>query len=157
MAAVAPLPVGILFLLLVLLFLFRFHKRWVAAFNRAVTNRITRRFAVRLPGFGIVIHAGRMSSRIYRTPVNVFRLPDGFVIALTYGRDSEWVKNVLAAHGCALETRRVVYRLSTPVVVHDPTLRRFPLLVRAGLRVVGATDYLHLSISPPVPTANVGR
>src|SRR5205809_6896960 len=40
---------------------------------------------------------GRKSGRVYRTPVNVFRAPNGFLIALTYGRESEWVKNALAA------------------------------------------------------------
>ena len=83
--------------------LIRFHKRWVAAFNLAVTNRITSRFAGRLPGFGIVTHVGRKSGKVYRTPVNVFRAPEGFLIALTYGRESEWVRNVLAAGGCELE------------------------------------------------------
>jgi hypothetical protein len=66
--------------------LLRFRKRWVAAFNLAVTNRITSRFAARLPGFGILTHVGRKSGRVYRTPVNVFRVPEGFLIALTYGR-----------------------------------------------------------------------
>jgi hypothetical protein len=37
-------------------------------------------------------------------PVNVFRVPDGFLVALTCGRNSEWVKNVLAAGGAELET-----------------------------------------------------
>jgi hypothetical protein len=50
----------------------RFRKRWVAAFNLAVTNRITSRFAARLPGFGILTHVGRKSGRLDRTPVNVF-------------------------------------------------------------------------------------
>src|SRR5580692_12000143 len=77
--------------------LIRFHKRWVAAFNLAVTNRITSRFAGRLPGFGIVTHVGRKSGKVYRTPVNVFRAPEGFLIALTYGRESEWVRNVVTA------------------------------------------------------------
>src|SRR5580658_989815 len=77
--------------------LIRFRKRWVAAFNLAVTNRITSRFAARLPGFGIVTHVGRKSGIVYRTPVNVLGTPEGFLIALTYGRDSEWVKNVMAA------------------------------------------------------------
>jgi hypothetical protein len=42
----------ILLLALVLapILLIRFCKRWVAAFNLAVTNRITSRFAARLPG-----------------------------------------------------------------------------------------------------------
>src|ERR1035441_10372492 len=106
--------------------LIRFRKRWVAAFNLAVTNRITSRFAARLPGFGIVTHVGRKSGKLYRTPVNVFSTPEGFLIALTYGRDSEWVKNVVAAGGCQLETRGVRCLLSAPTILHDPTRRRFP-------------------------------
>ena len=76
--------------------------------------------------------------------MNVFRAPDGFVIALTYGRDSEWVKNVLAAGGCQLETRGVRYQLSSPTIVHDPTRRRFPLFVRVILRIIGANDFMQM-------------
>src|SRR6202050_427975 len=114
--------------LLVPVLLIRFRKRWVAAFNLAVTNRITSRFAARLPGFGILTHVGRKSGKVYRTPVNVFRAPGGFLIALTYGRESEWVKNVVDAGACQLETRRAVYQLSAPTIVHDHTRRRFPLV-----------------------------
>ena len=141
-------------LLLVILvapvFLIRFRKRWVAAFNLAVTNRITSRFAARLPGFGILTHIGRKSGRVYRTPVNVFRTPEGFLIALTYGRDSEWVRNVVAARGCKLETRRVLYQLSAPTIVHDPSRRRFPIPVQIVLRLIGANDFMQLSI-PQLP------
>jgi len=137
----------LLVLLLAPILLIRFRKRWVAAFNLAITNRITSRFAARLPGFGILTHVGRKSGRLYRTPVNVFRVPEGFLIALTYGRESEWVRNVLAANGCQLETRRVRYLLSAPTIVHDPTRRRFPLPVRIGLRIIGANDFMQLSTS----------
>jgi hypothetical protein len=64
-------------ILLAPILLIRFRKRWVAAFNLAVTNRITSRFAARLPGFGILAHVGRKSGRVYRTPVNVFHTPGG--------------------------------------------------------------------------------
>jgi deazaflavin-dependent oxidoreductase (nitroreductase family) len=138
----------ILFLAVLLapILLIRFRKRWVAAFNLAVTNRITSRFAARLPGFGILTHVGRKSGRVYRTPVNVFRTPEG-LIALTYGRESEWVKNVLAAGRCELETRGVRYELSAPTIVHDPTRRRFPIPVRIVLRLIGADDFMQLSTS----------
>lgn len=125
--------------------LLRFHPRWVASFNRAVTNRITARFANRLPGFGIIIHKGRESGRLYRTPVNVFKTQDGFLIALTYGRDSQWVKNVLAAGRGRLETRGMVYDLFAPSIVHDPARRRFPFLVRIVLRIIGANDFMQIS------------
>src|ERR1017187_742947 len=140
----------LLALLLVPILLIRFRKRWVAAFNLAVTNRITSRFADRLPGFGILTHVGRKSGKVYRTPVNVFRAPEGFLIALTYGRESEWVKNVIAAGTCQIETRRLLYQLPAPTIVHDPTRRRFPLLVRTVLGIVGANDFMQLSTSGAV-------
>jgi deazaflavin-dependent oxidoreductase (nitroreductase family) len=77
----------------------------VATFNRKVTNRITAPVADRLPGFGIVHHTGRKSGRVYRTPVNVFAVKDGYVIALTYGPGADRVRNVLAAKECDLQTR----------------------------------------------------
>ncbi len=145
--------ISLLAILLAPILLIRFRKRWVAAFNLAVTNRITSRFAARLPGFGILTHVGRKSGKVYRTPVNVFRVPEGFLIALTYGRDSEWVRNVIAAGACQLETRGVQYRLSAPTIVHDPTRRRVPIPVQIVLRLIGANDFMQLSISHPYGVA----
>ena len=132
--------------------LIRFRKSWVAAFNLAVTNRITSRFAARLPGFGVLTHVGRKSGRVYRTPVNVFRAPEGFLIALTYGRESEWVRNVVAAGACQLETRGVQYQLWSQTIVHDPTRRRFPIPVQIVLRLIGANDFMQLSTSQLLPS-----
>ena len=128
--------------------LMRFRKRWLAKINIAFTNRITGLFAGWLPGFGILKHLGRKSGRVYRTPVNVFRASNGFIIALTYGSQSEWVKNVFATGGCELRTRGKRYELSAPHVVHDPTRGRFPIPVRVVLRLVGADEYMELSKSP---------
>ena len=66
----------------------------LAKFNRVVTNRVLGPFARYLPGFGIVSHVGRRSGRTYRTPVNLYKRGDGYVIALMYGADSQWVRNV---------------------------------------------------------------
>jgi deazaflavin-dependent oxidoreductase (nitroreductase family) len=123
----------------------RFRKRWLAKINIAVTNRITSLFAGWLPGFGILTHVGRKSGKVYRTPINVFRAANGFVIALTYSSQSEWVKNVLAAGGCELKTRGKKYTLSAATVVRDPTRRRFPFPVRIVLRIVGADEYMQLA------------
>jgi deazaflavin-dependent oxidoreductase (nitroreductase family) len=124
----------------------RFRKRWLAKINIAFTNRITSLFAGWLPGFGILTHVGRKSGKVYRTPVNVFRAPNGFIVALTYSSQSEWVKNVLAAGGCELRTRGKKYQLSSPKVVRDPTRRRFPFPVRMVLNIVGADEYMELSV-----------
>jgi deazaflavin-dependent oxidoreductase (nitroreductase family) len=147
---IAASVIALLAILLTPILLIRFRKRWVAAFNLAVTNRITSRFAARLPGFGILTHIGRKSGKVYRTPVNVFPVPDGFLIALTYGRESEWVNNVVAAGACQLQTRRALYQRSAPTIVHDPTRRRFPLFVRTVLGIIGANDVMQLSTSRAV-------
>jgi hypothetical protein len=60
-----PIIAWVILLLAVVLapiLLVRLRKRWVAAFNLAVTNRITSQFAARLPGFGILTHVGRKSA-----------------------------------------------------------------------------------------------
>jgi deazaflavin-dependent oxidoreductase (nitroreductase family) len=119
----------------------------VAAFNLRVTNRITGRFADRLPGFGVITHVGRKSGRTYHTPVNVFRTPDAFLVALTYGREAEWVKNVLAAGGCKLLSRGKEYQLANPAIERDPARRNFPFVVRTILGVIGANDFMRLDIS----------
>lgn len=66
--------------------------RWLARFNPRVTNHILGPLAKRLPGMGIVIHTGRRTHRQYRTPVMFFKHGDDFVIALTFGRESQWVQ-----------------------------------------------------------------
>jgi deazaflavin-dependent oxidoreductase (nitroreductase family) len=116
----------------------------LARFNRRVTNRLTGRLARHLPWFGVVTHRGRRSGQSYRTPVNVFRIPDWYVIALTYGPDSEWTKNVLEAGECQLETRGRSVHLSHPRMVTDENRRLVPPPVRPILRALGVAQFLLL-------------
>ena len=83
--------------------------RMVRQWNKAGLNRVTRRIAPWMPGFGVVVHRGRRSGRLYQTPVNVFVIEDGYVLALTYGPDTDWVKNVLAAGGSSGWSRRACF------------------------------------------------
>lgn len=128
----------------------------VAVFNRRFTNRLTGSVAGRLPGFAILIHTGRRSGTVYRTPVNVFRRGDGYRFALTYGDDSQWVRNVLAAGGCEIETRGMHVRLDRPMLVEDNSRRWAPLPVRQILKLVGANQYLQCAIADPDPVAEPG-
>jgi deazaflavin-dependent oxidoreductase (nitroreductase family) len=118
--------------------------RRTANFNRRVTNRLTGPAAHRLPGFGVVVHRGRRSGRLYETPVNVFQTPGGYVVALTYGAEAEWVKNVLAAGGCELITRGRRHRLVAPEVVRDDQQRLAPAAIRPFLRFMRVTEFLRL-------------
>jgi deazaflavin-dependent oxidoreductase (nitroreductase family) len=116
----------------------------LARFNRVVTNPIARHVAGRLPGFGIVTHVGRRSGRVHRTPVNLFRHGDRYVIALTYGADSQWVRNVVTAGEADVESRGRRIHLVEPEVIHDPSRSLVPAPVRPILRGVNVSDFMLL-------------
>jgi deazaflavin-dependent oxidoreductase (nitroreductase family) len=118
--------------------------RRVAHFNRRVTNRVTRHIAGWMPGFAIVTHVGRRSGRVYDTPVNVFRDGDRYVFALTYGAESDWVRNVIAAGGCEIRTRRMKVRLRDPKRFRDPSHRLVPIPARWILRVANVDEFMAL-------------
>jgi deazaflavin-dependent oxidoreductase (nitroreductase family) len=127
--------------------------RSIARFNRYVTNRVLGPLAPHLPAFGVVVHRGRKSGRCYRTPVNVFRRPGGFVVALTYGPNTDWVRNVLAAGGCVLETRGRRLRLTRPRLFHDESRRSVPAPLRPLGRLGGVSDFLDLSLADASPSS----
>ena len=118
--------------------------RWLARFNVAFTNRLMLPVAGVLPWFGIVEHVGRRSGHRYRTPVNVFRRGDRYLFALTYGPESEWVHNVVAAGGCALVSRGRRTALVDPRRFSDPRRREMPWVVRIGLGVLNVSEFLEL-------------
>jgi deazaflavin-dependent oxidoreductase (nitroreductase family) len=86
----------------------------VARFNKHVTNHVSEPVARHLPGFAVVTHVGRRSGRAYQTPVNMFRDGERYVFALTYGADSQWVRNVMAAGSCEVRTHGRTVRLCEP-------------------------------------------
>ena len=114
----------------------------MARFNRALTNKIAIHLAGRLPGLGIVIHVGRRTRTVYRTPVNVFRTKDGFRFALTYGPDAEWVRNALATAPCASITRGKEYELTDPEVVTDRTASTCPRSAARIMRFMRVSQFL---------------
>jgi len=120
----------------------------VGRWNKAGLNRVTRHLAPWIPGLGLVVHRGRRSGNVYQTPVNVFPTGEGFIIALTYGPDTDWVKNVRAAGGCELRTRGRTIRLTAPRLFRDETRRQIRPLEREVLRVLGVTDFLALTTTP---------
>jgi deazaflavin-dependent oxidoreductase (nitroreductase family) len=68
----------------------------LARFNRAFTNKITRPFAARLPGFAVLHHTGRATGTAYATPLNAWRTHNEVVVALTYGDEVDWLANARA-------------------------------------------------------------
>ena len=118
--------------------------RTLARFNRRVTNRVARRVAGRVPPLAILEHRGRRSGATYRTPVMAFPAGDGVVIALTYGPETDWVRNVLAAGGCEMEQGGRRVRLTDPRLTRgdpDPSL---PAPVQLALRLLRVRDGMRL-------------
>jgi deazaflavin-dependent oxidoreductase (nitroreductase family) len=115
--------------------------RAIGRINKVVTNRVAGGVAGRLPGFGIITHRGRRSARTYHTPVNVFRRPGGYIVALTYGQ-GDWVKNVLAAGNAQIRSRGRTHHVDNPRVVNDPARSGLPLPVRGILGVLNVDDFL---------------
>jgi deazaflavin-dependent oxidoreductase (nitroreductase family) len=121
--------------------------RWVARANKVGLNRVTKYVAPWAPGWAVVIHHGRKSGRTFRTPVWAFRRQDRWVIALTYGSGSDWVRNVLASGGCELEARRRHYQVGAPQVYRDENAADMPAFIRFMLRrVIKAPEFLSLAI-----------
>ncbi len=126
--------------------------RWIAKLNKSVLNRATKFVAPWAPGWAVIVHRGRKSGRVFRTPLWAFRRGDDYVVALTYGADADWVRNVIAADGCELESRRRRYRMTNPRVYHDADASEMPAAIRFMLqRVIKAPEFLRLDIAQELP------
>lgn len=120
----------------------------IARFNRHVTNPILGPIVVWIPGFCILSHQGRRTGRVYSIPMNVFRAEGGYVFALTYGSDTDWVKNVMAAGGCTIRQGRREIALERPVVLPTEQGRtHIPLPVRSIFALINVSEFLHLERS----------
>lgn len=117
----------------------------VARFNRFVTNPIGRLVAGWAPGFAIVRHRGRKSGKSYSTPINIFKFEDRFVVALTYGSNIDWLKNVVVAGGCTIRYRNREIELVDPkLVATSKGMSLMPRPVRAILSVINVTEFVEL-------------
>lgn len=116
--------------------------RALANFNRHVTNPVAGLLAGRVPPFGVIVHRGRKSGRTYRTPVWVFSGDGEYRVALTYGADVDWLRNILASGAFQLEAKGKTIELTDPAVHEDPAAAWAPPVVRQVLSGISARYYL---------------
>jgi deazaflavin-dependent oxidoreductase (nitroreductase family) len=90
--------------------------RVVARVNRRVTNPIQMRWAPYLPPWAVIEHVGRRSGRQYATPVIATVDHSTLYVAVLYGEESDWVKNVLSAAGGTVRRAGRRFRLTDPEV-----------------------------------------
>src|SRR5215207_2715866 len=107
-------------------------------FLKYTLNPLTRRLARSSFGpFSIVRHVGRRSGKPYETPIIVSPIKDGFVIELTYGRNVDWYRNVMAAGRCTLIWHGKDYEIDRIEPLDTETGRAaFPLPQQLILRLL---------------------
>ncbi|QQG96047.1 nitroreductase family deazaflavin-dependent oxidoreductase [Mycobacteroides chelonae] len=98
--------------------------RWLAHFNKRVTNRIQGKWAGTVPPYGVILHRGRKSGTIYRTPVVLLRARTGFAVMAGYGRHSDWIKNLEAAGTVDIQRRGETSTFNQILVASAPEALR---------------------------------
>jgi deazaflavin-dependent oxidoreductase (nitroreductase family) len=98
-------------------------------------------------------HAGRRSGRTYITPVSARRSGDTVVIALTFGNQSDWSRNVRSAGGGTIRIEGEDYDVTQPQIMSRREAKplveaAFSPLDRAGLRMLGIKQVMILRAVP---------
>jgi deazaflavin-dependent oxidoreductase (nitroreductase family) len=86
----------------------------VKTFNRFAVRAAGHRF---FPLWAVLRHRGRRSGTEYAVPVAVITTPDAFVIALPWGRRTDWVRNTRAAGGCTVRWKGREWACTDPTFV----------------------------------------
>ena len=90
----------------------------VRRFNRAFMNPHQMKTAGTPGAYASVIrHVGRTTGRPYETPVGAYPTDDGFVVALPYGPETDWLKNVRASGSATIVHGGSTYRVDQPELV----------------------------------------
>ena len=92
-------------------------RRRLARFNKYVSNPIQRMWAPYLPPYAVVEHVGRRSGTSFRTPVVAAADGEHVVIAMLYGEESDWVRNVLVADQATVVRRGRRIEVTSPRIV----------------------------------------
>jgi deazaflavin-dependent oxidoreductase (nitroreductase family) len=98
--------------------------------------------------YGVMHHVGRRSGRMYSTPVVAKLTPEGIIIPLPYGPNTDWCRNVLAAGHATLTLDGAEYAIDNPTIVGADVAG--PLVPAATARTwkwLGIDNYLRLDAS----------
>jgi deazaflavin-dependent oxidoreductase (nitroreductase family) len=115
----------------------------ITKFNKYFTNRFVLLFAGWIPPLAIIKHRGRITGRTYRTPIMAFPINHGYVFALTYGRNVDWVKNLKASNSGRLIYNGIEASIhSIRIVSYEEVKYVFPVLINLFLRFLSVNDCL---------------
>lgn len=118
---------------------------WLARVNLRFSNVFMRPIAARLPWLVVLEHIGRKSGTVRRTAIMAFhRKPNRWVLALTYGTEVQWLRNVLAAGGCRLLSRGRWIEVVKPRRFAESSRSSVPWLVRPFLALLRVSEFVEL-------------
>jgi len=97
-------------------------------------------------------HVGRRSGRTYTTPVSARRSGDAVLIALTFGNQSDWSRNVRSAGGASIRIEGEDYNVAQPQVMSRQEARplvqaAFSPMDRVGFRMLGTKQVMVLRVA----------
>lgn len=102
-----------------------------------------------MPILGVLHHRGRVSGRMYATPLGMRPLGETFLMPRTFGENAAWYRNTLAAGWCLVTYRGRDYTLIAPEIVDYTTAApAFPRYELLQFRLVGINEYLRLKQAP---------
>ncbi len=98
-------------------------------------------------------HVGRRSGRTYATPVSARRSGDTVLIALTFGTQTDWARNVRAAGGGSIRIEGQDYDVTQPRFLTrqeagPQVAAMFSPMERAGFRILGIRQLMRLRVVP---------
>ena len=132
----------------------------VRRFNRAFTNpRAMKKAGTPGAYASIVRHVGRTSGRRYETPVETFATDDGFVVALPYGPDTDWLENVIASGSATIVDDGNNYRVGQPQLVPTAVAApHLPAREQRTLRLFAVDQCLRVrTVEPENAISGTGR
>ncbi len=119
-------------------------------FVKHFVNPLLRNFAHSSRGpFALLRHIGRSSGKTYEIPIMVWRVENGFVIALTYGPYVDWLRNLQAAGRGSLRWHEREYVFQKPEFIDAKTaLAALPPFIKQVLGLLGTHDFVKLPSQP---------
>lgn len=123
--------------------------RWWTRINKRVFNPMV----LRVRGRPVLTHVGRRSGHTYRTPLDAYPVDDGYVFALVYGSESDWVRNVLATGRAQLSIDGDEVELTAPRLIgRDEAWPLLPDKAKPPLQTVRVREFLRADATAHQPS-----
>ena len=121
--------------------------------NKGRVNPMTLKFAGGRSGIWVTLtHVGRHSGRAYTTPLLAQPFGDGFLLALFYGADVDWCRNVLATGKGTLTWHEQEYPLERPELLERAEATKgLPVFTRVLYTAGGINQFLWVHRQKEVP------